>query len=395
MSSVSLVRCESYDRERCYHAIARAVDLLGGMERFVSSGQRVLVKPNILHASEPDKAVVTHPDVVYAVCRLLKESGCEVLIAESPGAGSIYSPSGLRRAYETVGYAEVASDLGIELNYDVEYDEVPNPQGMKIKRFLIMRPALHVDAVVSISKLKTHLFTYLTGGTKNLFGLVPGLEKATFHGRLPEPDDFGRMLVDLNELIKPKLQVMDAVVGMEGDGPYSGRPRQIGAVLVSQSYAAIDVVASRLINMHPEDICTVRAAWERGVLEKDLGTIEVLGDDLDPLVVKDFKRPSTYAAGKRKRAGAIERNLVKMVRVYALRPAVMHSHCSNCGRCVRACPTGAMRESRGKVLLSHKRCIRCYTCHEMCTSNAISLKRSLGGRAVALAVERKNLPEGR
>ena len=385
-----MVRCEGYGREACYRAVSEAVGHLGGMESFVSPGMRVLVKPNILHASEPEKAVVTHPDVVHAVCRLLKEAGCQVIIAESPGAGSVYSSNGLRKAYETVGYAQVAKELDVELNYDVEYEEVPNPQGSKIKRFLIIRPAMHVDAIVSVSKLKTHLFTNLTGGTKNLFGLIPGLEKATFHGRLPEPDDFGIMLVDLNELIKPRLQIMDAIVGMEGDGPFSGAPKAIGAVLASPSYAAIDAVAARLIRMLPQDVCTIRAAWARGSLEKDLDEIEVLGESWEDMVVDDFKRPSTYASGKKKRTGAIERNLVKMVRVYALRPAVMHSHCSLCGRCVRSCPTGAMRESRGKVRLSHKKCIRCYTCHEMCTSSAISLERSLGGKAMALAVERKN-----
>ena len=114
----------------------------------------------------------------FAGCSRRRDAG-----SSSPkvqGLGRYIARNGLRKAYETVGYAEVAEDLGVELNYDVEYEEVPNPQGTKIKRFLIIKPAMHVDAIVSVSKLKTHLFTYLTGGTKNLFGLIPGLE-----GHLP------------------------------------------------------------------------------------------------------------------------------------------------------------------------------------------------------------------
>jgi uncharacterized protein (DUF362 family) len=101
---------------------------------------RVLVKPNVLQTSGPEASIYTHSDVVYSVCRVLKEHGCHVILAESPGAGSIYGPAQLKKAYEKTGYAQVAQELGIELNYDVSYEEVPNPEGRIIKRFLIIKP---------------------------------------------------------------------------------------------------------------------------------------------------------------------------------------------------------------------------------------------------------------
>ncbi len=386
---VALVRCGEYGRATVFSAASRAVELLGGIGAFVKPGMRVLVKPNILQASAPEKVICTHPDVIYAVCRILKEHGCKVILAESPGAGAIYGSAQLKKAYEKTGYAQVADELGIELNYDVTYEEVPNPDGRLIKRFAIIKPAMEADAIVVVSKLKTHLLTEITAATKNLFGLIPGYEKASFHGRLPDPMDFSRMLVDLNELIRPTLQVMDAVIGMEGDGPNSGEPRKIGAILASNSYASIDVVAARVIGIPPMDIPTVRAAMERGILNKDFEGIEIRGESPESFEIKDFKLPSTYAAGGKKKSGFFVQNMMKMMRAYALRPVVVAERCSACGQCVRACPVQSVQMHRGKAKVDHSKCIRCYTCHEMCASQAIVLKRSLAGNVVAKFVERK------
>src|SRR5512145_2308601 len=169
MDVVSLVRCEEYGRERVYEATARSIELIGGIASFVRPGDRVLVKPNILQPSGPESAVCTHPDVVYAICRILREHGCSVIIAESPGAGSIYGPSQMVKAYEATGYASMADELGVELNTDVSSKMVPNPEGRIIKMFPLITPVTEVDAVVIVSKLKTHLLTYMTAGTKNAF----------------------------------------------------------------------------------------------------------------------------------------------------------------------------------------------------------------------------------
>ena len=388
--TVSLVRCEDYGRERVLSSVSRAIELLGGIDFFIKPGMRVLVKPNILQASGPEKAVCTHPDVVYSVCRILREHGCYVILAESPGAGSIYGPSQLKKAYEKTGYAQFAQELGIELNYDVSYEDVPNPDGRIIKRFLIIKPAREVDAIVVVSKLKTHLLTGMTAATKNLFGVVPGYEKASFHGRLADPIDFSRMLVDLNELVRPTLQVMDAVIGMEGNGPNSGEPRKIGAILASSSYASIDVVAAQVVGIPPMEIPTIKAAVERGLLGPDLEGIEVKGEHIESFNVKDFKLPSTYASKEKKRSGFTTRNLMKMMRAYALRPVVVKERCVGCGDCIRACPVQTVHMHGGKAKVMHSDCIRCYTCHEMCIYQAIVLRRSYGGKIATKLVERRS-----
>jgi ferredoxin len=137
------------------------------------------------------------------------------------------------------------------------------------------------------------------------------------------------------------------------------------------------------------DIPTVRAAMERGILNKDFEGIEIRGESPESFEIKDFKLPSTYAAGGKKKSGFFVQNMMKMMRAYALRPVVVAERCSACGQCVRACPVQSVQMHRGKAKVDHSKCIRCYTCHEMCASQAIVLKRSLAGNVVAKFVERK------
>ena len=386
--SVAIIACEGYGRERALAAVKRSIDLIGGIDRFAKSGQRVLLKPNILMPSSPEKCVVTHPDVVYAVAKLLVDNGCKVIIAESPGAGMIYSAANLKKAYETVGYDQVAKDLGIELNADVGARDVANPDGVLMKRLRLIEPVFNVDVVVVVSKMKTHLFTYMTGAAKNAFGLVPGMEKPTFHARLQDPDEFARMIVDVNEFVKPALEIMDAVEAMEGDGPMSGTPRHVGAVLASGSYSALDVVAARIMSIDPKVIGTIKSAVERGLIAEDLSDVEMIGDTFESFVVKDFQRPSTFT-GKKRSGGRMMKVMAGMIKVYALRPSIVRSMCIGCGKCHRGCPVKAITMKNGKARINNRKCIRCYSCHEFCDSHAIMLKRTLGGKAVAVMVDRK------
>ncbi len=146
--TVSLRRCEDYSTGRVKEAVKAVIDDLGGIDRFVRPGMRVLLKPNLLHAADPEKSVSTHPEVVCAVASLLIEHGCKVVIADSPGSGSIYSGAVLRRTYTACGMDSAAARSGAELNFDTTYRELPAPNGVKVKRFLVIAPVLDADAVI-------------------------------------------------------------------------------------------------------------------------------------------------------------------------------------------------------------------------------------------------------
>jgi len=312
---------------------------------------------------------------VYAVAKLLKEYGCDVLMGDSPGSGIPYTAASLRKAYSASGFDCVAEELGVALNFDVGYRDVPAPNSKTMKQFPIINPALDSDAIVVVSKVKTHASLFVSGAAKNIFGVIPGLEKPTYHARLQDPLSFGRMLVDLNDLVKPRLQIMDAVIGMEGDGPFAGNPRKIGAILASGDYSAIDVATCRLIAVDPVHAPTIAAAVERGFLRDDLSDVSLIGDSWEGMVVKDYKRPAPYAGEGRRYAPSFSK-IIALSREYTLRPVIHEDLCTACLKCVQSCPVKTISVIDEKPVIDYTKCIRCYCCHEMCDSRAISLEHN-------------------
>lgn len=373
MTVVGVACCGSYDRDAVLTAVEKAVNAAGGLPPV--RGKRVLIKPNLLSDSGADSAVTTHPEIVRAVCRMVLDAGGLPVIADSPGAGHLYTSKTLRRIYERSGMTEVAADTGTELSFDTGFEEVACSNGAVMKRFTIITPAQDADVIISVCKLKTHMFTKFSGAVKNTFGVVPGLDKPVFHSRFVDQQEFSEMLVDLNELVGVDFVVMDAVVGMEGNGPMGGEPKICGYVLASRSVYGLDFSAQRLIGLDPDQIATTTAARRRGLLD----TVEERGDPVVP--VQDFALPATYAGPQRntRLRRMILTRMQKAGRVYAPAPRVIQDRCIGCGQCVRICPKKAIRLTKGKAEFDLARCIRCYCCHEMCQARAIDLKRGVVG----------------
>jgi len=373
-------KCSSYDREEVCRAVENAIEAAGGLPDL--AGKRVLLKPNLLSDAGYEKAVSTHPEVLYAVGKLVVAAGGILLIADSPGAGILYTPRVMKRVYQKCGITQVAGDLGVSMEYETGSEERPYPEGKVMKHFTVIDPACEADVIISVCKLKTHIFTQFSGAVKNTFGVVPGLDKPVFHSRFPDPADFSEMLVDLNELIQPDFVVMDAVFGMEGNGPMGGVPKYAGYILASKSVYALDVTAQHLISMDPLRIPTTAAAAARGLVDPD--SVVTAGDSVIPLT--DFVFPSTYSAPSRNTW--FRRNVLRrfqtMGKYYAPAPVVKKETCVGCGQCVRICPVGAAVMKGQKASFDHRKCIRCYCCHEMCQYHAIEMKRSAAGRFLHL-----------
>jgi uncharacterized protein (DUF362 family)/NAD-dependent dihydropyrimidine dehydrogenase PreA subunit len=383
-SKVSLVRCESYDKSNVEAAVRRSVDLLGGIEKFVRPGDRVLLKPNLLIDAPPDECVTTDPAVVIAIGKLVRELGCSVTIADSPGSFLPYAAETLTRVYSKSGMLAAARELGIPVNLGVGSKEIAYRQGRALKSIKVIDPVLDADAVIVVSKLKTHLATGLTGATKNIYGVVPGLEKKAVHARLRTPARFADALVDINESIKPKLQIMDAVMAMEGDGPTSGKPRAMNAILAGTSPYAVDAVAAQLMHLDPMRVTTLQAAAHRNLL--DINAVEVVGESVESMAVRDFVLPYTFVHAascsivRRAAASAISR-----LGLDRARPVVSPS-CRGCGACAKSCPAEAIQIADKKAVIDRGKCIDCYCCHEMCKSKAIELRKNIIGRALDRAV---------
>ncbi|MBM4445497.1 MAG: DUF362 domain-containing protein [Chloroflexi bacterium] len=282
MSKVAVVRCETYDEPIVSAAVEKGVELIGGVSSLVRSGEKIVMKPNVLYGTNPEKGVSTHPSVFRAVGLLLRKAGATVRYGDSPSFGG--SSFHMRRA----GLKQVADELGIVL---ADFDKgrtVSHKNALLIKSFEIANGVLDSDALVNLPKLKTHPLVRFTGAVKNQFGCIPGLLKSQYHVSLPDPYDFATMLVDLNTLTKPRFCVMDGVVAMEGNGPRSGKLTKLNVLLLSSDPVALDATACRIINLDPEVVPTARLGEKAGLGTYRLDSIEMVGDSIETLIDKDF-----------------------------------------------------------------------------------------------------------
>lgn len=373
---VALVRCTTYDTREVDAAVGRGIDLLGGIGRFASPREKVLLKPNLLVPRDPDRAVTTHPSVFRAVARRFLDAGAVVTYGDSPGFGR---PSFVARR---AGLAAVAEELKIELAEFSRGRSISLPDGGLIKQFTVAEGVLAADGIVSLSKLKTHGLTRITGAIKNQYGCIPGPLKAEFHARLPNAELFSRMLVDLNRLLRPRLYVMDGVVAMEGNGPQNGAPRAMNVLLLSSDPVALDATVCRLVGLDPTLVLPIVHGEAAGLGRGS--DVTLVGDPIDGFVATDFdvnRRRASTTGGPGRYARLARRFVVP-------RPAVVPTACTRCGTCVEVCPVSPKAvlfeaDDRSRPP-SHRydRCVRCYCCQEMCPEGAIELRIPWLGRAI-------------
>jgi Pyruvate/2-oxoacid:ferredoxin oxidoreductase delta subunit len=276
----------------------------------------------------------------------------------------------------------VAEELGLSPADFTTGSNVSFPEGCQNRQFHIAQGVLDCDGMISLPKLKTHALIRLTGAVKNQFGCIPGMLKGEFHARMAELDRFAQMLVDLARCVRPRLYVMDAVTAMEGNGPGSGTPRNVGALLFSTDPVAMDTVACRLIGLPPDLLLTNLFGEEMGLGR--CTDIEVVGDDVASLVVPDFKVDRRSEPKK----GALQPLLARWFKSLATpRPVIDPVRCTRCGTCVKVCPVSprAVDFRNGKEAppsYDYDACIRCYCCQEMCPDKAISVTTPRLGRLI-------------
>ena len=374
-SRVALVACDTYDDDEVYGAVRRGLDLIGGLSRYVKSGEKIVLKPNVLIGAAPERCVCTHPAVFRAVGKILIEAGVDVSCGDSPGFG------GCRVNMRLAGLKQVADELEIPFADFSHGRVVMHKEALLNRRFTVASGVLDADGLVSLPKLKTHGLTRMTGAVKNQFGCIPGFIKGQHHARTPDPFDFATMLVDLNTLIKPRLYIMDAIIAMEGNGPRSGNPRKLGVLLISDDPIAVDAVACKLIDLDPVLVPTSKPGEKSGLGTYHYENIEIVGDDVDSFICRDFnvvrKPPVPAATG----------GFGKFVKNHASpRPVIDERLCTSCGTCVKHCPVTPKAvdwldgdESRPPIY-NYSRCIRCFCCQEMCPEGAISVKEPLLGK---------------
>lgn len=366
---VALVRCESYDEAAVNDAVGRAVALLGGAEKVIPAGKKILLKPNLLAADPPEAGSTTHFSVFHAAGRVFKEAGFSQSYGDSP---AFHTP---KTAAEKSGIAAAAAKLSIPLADFETPVEVKFPEGLRNKVFTLAQAVTEGAALVSISKLKVHAFQRFTGAIKNQFGCVPGLRKGEYHVKLPNAYDFARMLVDLNLCLKPALYIMDGVMAMQGNGPRGGEMVPMNVILVSTDAVALDATVCRMLGHDPEMVPTVKYGAEAGLGVFKTDDIELLGDPFSGFEKPDFDIPRSHLP-------SISRNAAvrAITNLLVPRPVIDSGLCVKCGVCVRMCPVEPKAvdwhdgDKKKPPSYKYDRCIRCYCCQETCPEKAITLE---------------------
>ena len=377
-TKVAVVSASEYEQGQIDVAVENLINQLGGMEKFVPQGAKVLIKANLVRDMAPEQHGTTHPTVIIALVKLLEKLGAKVVVGDS--SGGAYTKGYMNVVYNKCKMTDVAKATSATLNDDFDFQRA-EIGGVKIKNVDICNSFFNADVVINVGKLKTHSFTGYSGVVKNNYGLLPGLVKVEIHSRFPDLWDFCDALVDIEQFSSQKvvLNIIDGVIGMEGAGPTNGKPKFIGKLIASANPYLCDVVAVSLFD-DPFKQPLLQKAVERGLLDESLSNLDFDLATLKDDYVADFDRVEVVSTNTFLNMPKWMKRLAK--RYLTPKVKINKKRCKACRKCADHCPAKAIKmdkcsNSVGKCAkVNQKECIRCFCCQELCPHDAVKLKKS-------------------
>lgn len=353
MERVVIKTCDVYDVKRLKALLSISFQEIA----WKIGNAKVLIKPNLLIGKTPEKAITTHPAVIQAIAELLKDHSCNVSVGDSPGYGST------EKVLNYSGIMEVIDYLGLSIAH-FKHNIIKKSNGLSpYREFLFGDDPDNYDVVVNVPKLKTHTMMGLTLGVKNTFGFIHSYEKPKWHLRAGKDRFlFASVLIDIHNIVKPSITVLDGIIGMDGDGPSSGRPRNLGVLGVGKNAFAFDECVEKLISL-PYPMPITHLAKKHGLIPE----YQIVSDVIP--VIDDFRMPKTIDTDWNMPGFA--KRLLK--NAFIKKPKLNKKNCKGCAVCVKVCPASALSIQNSKPLFDYVRCIRCYCCQEMCPEGAIKV----------------------
>ena len=369
----AIVPCPDYEPDHVRAALEEAIARAGGLD-WVRPGMRIGIKVNLCAGLAPEKAATTHPVPVAELCRMLVSRGASVVVGDSPGEP--FTPLVVNRIYAAAGM-RLCEEAGAELNRDFSHRTAEFPEAVTVKSFAFCSWLDGCDAVISFCKLKSHGLMGMTAAVKNLYGIIPGTVKSEYHFRWPDPRAFADMLVDLNEYLRPRLVLCDAVETMEGNGPTQGTPRHMGALLAGMDPYAMDRLCAWLLGVDEKELPYLEAAKRRGLLTPD-GNPDSLADAL-PFRQEAFQRSGATSSWflSDPTDGPVRALLKKGLALLLRSRPQLYDGCVGCGHCAKLCPAKAITIRDKKAVIDRKKCVRCFCCQEFCPTGAMRVRRTL------------------
>lgn len=325
------------------------------------TGKKVVIKPNVLRASTASEHIVTHPAVLRAVvAAAARRAPQEIVVGDNPG---LFSYGDNESTFEKTGLMDAAG------KYYRNLGDSPQPIAFLpefISEVGVSREILDADILISAPKFKSHGLTVMTGAIKNSYGFLPGAQKARLHRIAGTPERFHELIVEVFRLRIPDLFIMDAVVGMEGNGPASPDLREIGLILAADNAVALDGIVARMMGLDPGRLRFLQKARELGLGDFDEQAIHIDGE---LQVIPDFKVPPLGGE-----AIACDETVQEIIKGRTrVRPAADQDLCTACGLCVEHCPVDAIAIKDDLPVADAEACITCFCCQEICPEKAMAL----------------------
>jgi len=342
------------------------IELLNDLGKdIIKKNTRVLIKPNLLTAAQPDKAILTHPLVVKAVAEYVIDKGGSVQISDSPATGAF------EKILKEGGY--ISAFDGLDVNFKKFTSSVKVDIGKPFGYIDIARDAIEADVVINLAKLKTHTQMLLTLGVKNMFGCIIGLKKPEWHLKAGvNREMFATLIVQIYNAVKPSITIIDGILAMEGQGPgKAGVPRYLGVIAGSCDAISLDHAICKMLKLDANTLLTNKAAEKIGLTNNP---VDILGDFYK---VSNFQFPAT---------GSLSfgpKQLQKLMRKYMIhKPTADHDKCEMCGICVEYCPAKAITSDIKSISFNYEKCIRCFCCLEVCPHGALKVKQTVIGKLI-------------
>lgn len=351
VEKVGIVECKSYNQKQVDKAIKKSLELI---DFHIGKNKKVLIKPNIVVTNAKHlEATVTNKAIIESVCKILRKNKCQIFIGES----SFTDTSDCFREY---GLDKLAKKYNAKLLI-FEQDKlvrIYNPHAKILNSFPISKTLKEADLIINLPKLKTHLLTKYTGAVKNLYGVIPGGLKQRLHNKAHGERNFSNLLLDIYEEIHPQLNIIDGIIGMEGQGPTSGTPVKSNLILCSKNAITLDIACSKLIGLKPKKVHTNYYAIKRKLYPSY--EFELVGRDNLPCLKFNIPRGDPSS---------------RLKKLFKEKPIVVNqSRCEQCGLCASKCPKKAIKLEPYPVF-NRKKCIRCFCCMEICPNDALSLEK--------------------
>jgi len=333
----------------------KLLDEIGGLKNFVKPDDRVFIKPNICAPKSYETGTTTNPYLIERLILLLKNITQNIRIGDGPiPAFGRLSPESSPLIYE------------IAKKYKIDIIDLNNTERQKVKTFFIAKPILEADVIINMPVLKSHVRTGITASLKNMMGAVPFRLKHEMH-----KSGLENRIVELTKTIRPHLNIVDATICQEGDGPTNGTPKELGLVILGDNQVAVDGLCCRIMGISPRSIPHIKLAGKEKI--GSISNVDYIGFKSE--FVSKFKMPFMY----KNRFIRFSMEILEgpIIKFFERNNGILidKERCGKCNLCVESCPVSALKMTDAGPIVDNKKCILCLCCHEACLNNAIKIKK--------------------